>query len=193
MRFAGLFVGAVSVLAVSLSGASADEFTDAMSRAQTAYNEGKFTDAKKELDAASTLVMKKNAERLMPFLPAAKEGWTAKDEDPNAVGSSMLGGGAMTQRTYSKADGSTGITITIMSDSPMLGMAGMFSNPEMAKMAGMNVQIVGNNQPVIIENNGDCSIAVGSRFFITVSGNATPEEKLAYASAIDFAGLSAFQ
>lgn len=192
MRTIPALLAAASLLAVSSTLVHADEFSDAMGRAQTAYTEGKFTDAKKELETASTIVMKKNAERLMPFLPAAKEGWAVKDEDPNAAGSSILGGGAMTQRTYSKSDGSGNVQITVMSDSPMLGMAAMFSNPEMAKMAGMNVQMVGT-QPVMIEENGDVSIAVGSRFFVTVSGNATPEEKLAYASAIDFPGLKAFQ
>jgi hypothetical protein len=183
---------ASSLFALSGGAALADEISDAMAKAQTAYTEGRLADAKRELDMASALIAQKNAERLKVLLPAAIDGWTAADGEAQAMGAAMMGGGIQVSRTYTKGDGTT-VQISILTDSPMMAMVmGMFANPQMAIMSGMKLDKAGEQQ-LLIDQNGDVQAVVANRFFVTVNGSSTGEDKLAYARAIDYPGLTAFQ
>jgi hypothetical protein len=192
MRLAATLFAAASLLALSDGLALADEVTDALAKAQTAYTEGRFADAKRELETATALVAQKNAERMKVLLPAALDGWTANDAEAQAVGAAMLGGGTALSRRYSKADG-TSVQINILTDSPLMAMAMTFmSNPQMAVMSGMKVDQAGQQQ-LLIAQDGNVQAVVANRFLVTVDGNATAEDKLAYAKAIDYPGLTNFQ
>jgi hypothetical protein len=192
MRLARQLTVAATLLALSIGAAVADDVSDAMTKAQTAYSEGRLADAKRELDMASVLIAQKNAERLKVLLPAALDGWTANDGEAQAIGAAFMGGGTTVSRTYSKADGTT-VQISVITDSPMMAMAMTFvTNPQMAVMSGMKLDKAGEQQ-LIIAQDGNVQAVVANRFFVTIDGSATAEDKLVYAKAIDYPGLTSFQ
>jgi hypothetical protein len=191
MRLARHLTLAASLLALSHAAAFADEVSDAMTKAQTAYTEGRLADAKRELDMASALIAQKNAERLKVLLPAALDGWTATDGEAQAIGAAFMGGGTSVSRSYSKDD--TSVQITILTDSPMMAMAmSLVTNPQMAIMSGMKIDKAGDQQ-LLIAQDGNIQAVVANRFFVTIDGSASGENKLLYAKAIDYAGLTNFQ
>lgn len=181
-------VAAAFVCVASL--ASADEVTDALQAAGTAYQEGKLSDAKRQADTASVYLSQKLAERLKGYLPAAIDGWGSNDGESNAMPAGMFGGGMTANRRYTKDD--LNVELTIMADSPMLAtIMMMVSNPQMAAMSGGRLLTVAGQQGVI-SSEGEVQLVVANRFYITVSGSAAEADKLAYANLIDYTGLAAF-
>jgi hypothetical protein len=118
--------------------ALADEVTDAMSRAGTAYGNGDYKTASTELQTALVAVNQFLIDELIGALPEAPAGWGA--EEPEGIDASAIGAGffasLVVNRTYTTPDGSS-IDMTVSANSPMLMSLRMFiSNPMMASMTG---------------------------------------------------------
>jgi len=178
----------ISFLIMSHASASfADEISDAISEAQKSYQSGDLVSTKQALDTASQLLSQKNAEGLTKALPKPLAGWTAEDADSSAIGIMALGG-SMASRQYKKGE-TNDITVSISADNAMLTQQmTVFANPQMAGLMGKLIKI--NSEKGIQTKEGDITMVIANRFVITVNGNATADDKIAYAKAVDVTELS---
>jgi hypothetical protein len=184
---------AASTLALALAAlpAAADEFTDTLEGALKAYREGDIGGARADLDYAGKLLTSMKSEALAKLLPAAQPGWTreaAAEEDAGASGfMGMLGGGTSAAATYRK--GAESLTITVVADSPMVsGLGAMISG-----MAG-----IGGGKPLRIQRTEFTSQdnalqgVVNGKVMVSVTGDASLEDKTAHLEAMDFQALGNF-
>ncbi|TPE52920.1 hypothetical protein [Amaricoccus solimangrovi] len=164
----------------------ADEFTDTLESALKAYREGDVKAADEDLSYATKLLGSQKAEALAKFLPPAPAGWTREDQAPEdeGVGMAMLGGGTTVSASY--ANGGAEAQITLLADSPMVTSLG-------AMMGGL-AQLTGA-KPMRIkrvefsETDGELRGLVNNRVLVSVSGDASAEEKKTLLEAMDFEGL----
>ena len=166
----------------------ADDITDTMEDALTAYKKGDYVQAKEDLTYAMELLKQKKGETIKGFLPDALDGWKAEDAKSESAGSGMLGGGSTTSRTYTKDKSK--IVISVITDSPLLqGLGSLIGNP-MFNSGGKLKRI--NREKASIKYNakqksGDITIMLDKRFLVTVEGTKVTEDELVeYAKAIDF-------
>jgi hypothetical protein len=183
------FIPAAVALGLVALPAAADEFTDTVDSALSAYRGGDITGAREDLDYALKLLTALKAESLARFLPAALPGWTREEAD--AAESSgmmgMLGGGSTAAATYRR--GADELTITLLANSPMIsGMAAMMSG----------ISAIGGGKPIRIQRTEftqaeqDLQGVVDGKVLISVGGNASVEDKTAYLEAMDFKALAEF-
>jgi hypothetical protein len=185
------FTPAVLALALALP-AAADEFTDTLESALEAYREGDISGAREDLDYAGKLLGALKSEALAKFLPAALPGWTrgeaSADEAAAGAGfAGMLGGGASAAATYTK--GAESLTITLVADSPVMsGIGAMISG--VAGLAGGKPMRIERTE--FAEHEGDLQGMVDERVMVSVTGDASVEDKKAFLEAMDFEALGDF-
>jgi hypothetical protein len=168
----------------------ADEVTDTINEALSAYEKGDTVQATEDLNYALELIRQQKGNRLKSFLPEPLSGWKAGEVETESMGAAMMGGGMMLHRNYHKDNAE--IAIEIVTDSPLIqSMSMMFSNPMFA--AGKLKRI--HKQKAIIEYNanqhaGKLSMMVDNRILITIKGrNVSENDLIAYAKAIDIEGM----
>ena len=185
---------------VSLSGVCfADEVTDNLDTAKSAYEAGKYSESIQALDYAGSLIRQKKGEAVVKLLPPAPKGWIAEEGESESSGSAMMGGIVGAKRVY-RRDGADGrVTIQIQSDSPLLQSYGMmFANPMLLTASGAKLETIkGQKCAVTFKNggkNGDIKAVVDSRYMITIDGDElTRDELVSFAKAIDYSALSALK
>ena len=183
---------AALVAALAAAPAGADEFTDVIQDALDAYADGDVKVATEELEYAMQLLGGMKAESLARFLPDAQPGWTREDAtEADAEGAgmamAMFGGGTTAAATYRRGDEE--MTITLVADSAMVtGIGAMLTG-----MAG-----IGGGKPIRIQrtqfamNEGELQGVVDGEVLVSVSGNASVEDKTAHLEAMDFGALADF-
>lgn len=165
--------------------AHADEVSDTLKSALTAYEEGDLSYALEELEFAKQLMQEMKTADLEKFLPEAPDGWTREVSDDVNAGMAIFGGGSGSEATYSKGDES--FSITIMADNPMVGaLSGMMSN---ASLMGIKLERVGRLK--YLNQDGELSGIVDGRILIQASG-ADVETMKAVLAEIDHRGLEDF-
>lgn len=169
--------------------AMADEVTDALAAAQTAYAAGDLNGAAAQITTASKAVLALQAAKLAGFLPEAPVGWTREVDASAAEGMALMGvAGNTVQARYDDAQGN-GFTLTLTADSPMVAqMAGILSNPQMMAVMGKVVKVAGQD---MLEQDGALSAMVGGRVLVQAQGadSATMQGVL---QTLDFAGLARY-
>jgi hypothetical protein len=183
-----LFLPAALAVALAAMPVFADEFTDVIDGALEAYDDGDISIAREELDYAIKLLAMMKSESLADFLPEALPGWTKTEGSGGDAGAmAILGGGTTASAEYS--NGSNNISMTLMADSPLVsGMAAMITG--MASMGG--------GKPVRIQrtqfgvNDDEMQGVVNKRVMVTLSGNASVEDKKAYLEMMDLKALGNF-
>lgn len=186
MRKTALALGIVTAMLAPFP-AMADDVTDALEQAVSAYKNNDLKTARQQADLAATLMAQKSAEGIKEALPGALSGWQADDANTQGASASMFGGGIQAARSYQNENGDS-VNIEIIGDSPMMTqMALMLSNPAMAASMGKIVKVAGRQ--AIRKEDDELTMIVANRFLVTVSGSAGEQDKLAYAEAIDFARL----
>jgi hypothetical protein len=185
-----LFLPAALAAALAAMPVSADEFTDVIDGALEAYGDGEITIAREELDYAIKLLAMMKSESLSGFLPEALPGWTKTKGDGGDGGGAamaMLGGGTTASAEYS--NGSNNVSMTLMADSPLVsGMAAMITG--MASMGGGKPVRIQRTQFGI--NDDEMQGVVNKRVMVTLSGNASVEDKKAYLEMMDLKALGNF-
>lgn len=191
---------ATCVSLVSLSATCfADEVTENLDTAKSAYDAGKYSEAITALDYAGSLIRQKKGEAVVKLLPAAPKGWTAEEAESESSSSSMMGGIVGAKRVYRRAEGDGRVTIQIQSDSPLLQTYGMmFANPMLMTSSGAKLETIkGQKCAVTFKNggkNGDVKAVVDNRYMITIDGDdLTREELVSFAKAIDYNALAALK
>lgn len=181
---------AAAIALLPLQTARADEFTDVIDSALAAYRDGDIKVATEELDYAGKLLAQMKATELSKHLPAAPAGWTrAEEADAEDTGAAMamFGGGTTAAASYSK-EGQE-MTLTLVANSAMVtGIGAMLTG-----LAG-----VGGGKPMRIQrtefavNEGELQGVVDGKVLVSVSGNATLEEKTALIEAMNLKALADF-
>jgi hypothetical protein len=164
--------------------ASADQVTDALAAASTAYDDGNYKEASTQTQTALVGINQKLIELLIAAMPAPPSGWTA--EDPEGLDSSAFGmgfwAGLVVDRTYYTPSGSP-IEFTIAANSPMLATLRMFlSNPMLAQMSGqsgMETTTVCGNDAIkeFSDGQADLNILAGNATLISISGQSAADQE----------------
>jgi hypothetical protein len=170
-----------------MSPAAADDITDAIDQASKAYKSGDLTAAKQQLDLASQLVVQKNAESFVEFLPAPLAGWKADKVDTSATSAGMFGASSAS-RSYTSANDDS-VEVTITGDSAMLmQFATLLNNPAMAAAMGKLIRV--GSHRAIQNTDGDIHLVAANKFLVTVTGSANKAAKLSYAESVNLDRLS---
>jgi hypothetical protein len=171
------------------SPARADDVTDQMDQARSAYQKHDLPTAVAALEAAANLLRQAQADALKAVLPPPPPGWNADQVDTSAAGVAMLGGGTTVSRTYH--NGGQQVEVQIITDSPVLqGMAALINSP-LAAAAGMKTVVIGGRPMSYAPNDNSYMTLVGGKTIVKVAGNkATPEATLHdFIAAVDLATL----
>lgn len=168
--------------------ACADDITDAIESARTAYEDGDVQYAAEELTYALQLLNDLKAGSLQSFLPDGQDGWTRSIDDamPGSLG--MMGGGVGAKADYER-DGDS-FSITIMADNPMVAaMGGMLGNTALLSASGAKIVRVGREK--FANQNGELTGLIGNRVLVQASGD-NADAIVAHLESIDFRGLAGF-
>jgi hypothetical protein len=166
----------------------ADDITDTMADALSAYKKGDYVQTQEDLTYVMELLKQKKGDSIKTLLPNALDGWKAEDAKSETAGAGMLGGGATSSRTYTKDKSK--IIIAVVTDSPLLqGLGAIMGNPMFS--SGGKLKRINREKATINYNpqrkSGEITIMLDKRFLITVKGKKVTEDELvAYAKAIDF-------
>jgi hypothetical protein len=181
----GLWIlGAAALVLLAASAASADQVTDALAAARTAYDNQDYKVASTQAQTALVGINQKLIELLVAAMPAPPPGWTAEDPeglDPSAAGMGFWAG-LIVPRTYYPPNGSA-IEFTIAANSPMLATLRMFiSNPMLAQMSGQSgmetTTICGNDAIREFEDNrADLNILPGNATLISITGQSAADQE----------------
>jgi hypothetical protein len=174
------------MLAVLLSTvpAWADDFTNQLDQANTAYGKHDLRGAQKALDTAASLLRQQRLVQWKTVLPDALDGWKAEDVQGTAAAMAMLGGGVSVSRRYrhDRVD----VTIEIVADSPIVtSVAGVI---KMLTMVGGETLVVDGHTAVYRKDDHSLMAIVADKALITVKGqNATEDDLKAYFKATKLA------
>ncbi len=185
-------ISTISLSLFLLSGSiMADDISDTIEDALSAYKKGDISGAKEDLTYVLELLKQKKGDDMKAYLPDALDGWKAEEATSETAGSGMLGGGTTLSRTYTKDKSK--VVIEIVTDSPLLsGLGSMFSNPMFS--SGGKLKRINREKAMINYDKkreaGDISLMIDKRFMVTVKGSHVSEDELIeYTRAIDFKAL----
>jgi hypothetical protein len=166
----------------------ADEVSDAIAAAGTAYAAGDLTGAAEGLKTASAGVAQQRSAALAAFLPASAAGWTVEDDPSFAEGMAMIGGGVGAMKRYTREDG-TQISLSVMTGGEMMdAMAGMFASPEMLAMMGKVVEVKGVS---FVDQGNSVMALVGEKVLVQAEGGAA-DVVLPLLEQVDLEGIAGF-
>lgn len=176
------------VLALFLAGpVVADDVSDALAAAQTAYEAGDVKGTAAQVALAQAGLRAQQNTRLAVYLPEAPAGYTREIVTEFAEGFGMFGGGAGAQARYTTEGGT--FTLDLIADNELVtSMAGMFATPETLAMMG---KVVKAGDALILDQEQNLTSLVGGRVMVTATG-MTSAEMLPVVQAMDFAGLAEF-
>lgn len=168
------------------------EIEQAISEGTQAYQEGQLSQAASQFDYVATLIRQQQAEALGSLFPEPLPGWKAKKVASQGVSATFFGGGINASRNYHK--GSASLEISITKDSPLLqAMAVLFSNANMASMAGYKVKRINGHTTMFKQddNSLELHMLIASNILIQLNGSGLSETDLyAYAEALDIDAIS---
>ena len=183
-----VLLSALLIAAAPLSPALADDVTDQIKEALSAYDHKDLPTAIAGLDAALNLIRQMRADTYGALLPDAPAGWTAEKAETIAAGLAMAGGGTGATRKYHK--GNDTVTVSILADSPLMQAMSMLASTGIAGMGGMRTQIVNGRRTIYMKDDGAFTTMVGDRVMVRVEGKGLPEDTLKqFLTAVDFTAV----
>lgn len=191
-----IFTVLTLILALLAPSAQADEVTDQLAAAGTAYTAGELRSAIQALNFASAKIQEQINDRLLKLLPEPLTGWEADAPESEAGGVAAMVVGTMLSRTYHRPDGAE-VELRLMADSPMLGMMTMMMQTPFLMQASNEMRVYTNrgHQGMIQHEDGsdswEISLMIGSRILIQAKGSgiADQQEVQAYLDAIDLTAV----
>ena len=175
---------AATALALIASPIWADEVTDTLQSAISAYEEGDLTYALEEMAYAKQLIDTKKADALQGFLPPAPDGWTREMDTEMSAGMAMFGGGIGASAEYMSPDGDEQITLTIMAGNQMvMAFGGMMGN---AAAMGAKIERVGREKFML--KDGELTSVIDNKVMVQASGGE-PAQMIGLLEQIDFRAL----
>jgi hypothetical protein len=174
--------------------ALADDVTEYLDAARSAYNDGNYSEALSSIDTVSQLIRQKKAEAVMKVLPNAPSGWEASEPESEGMAAGLMGGMVSAKREYTKGDAR--IEIQVQSDSPLLqAMVSMFSNPMLLSAGGAKLELVKGTKYAITYNkenkDGEAKAVIDNRYVVSITGHDVAREDLvAFAQALNASALT---
>jgi hypothetical protein len=187
MNFRALTLS-LSIAVASVSFAWADDVTDQINEALSAYGRRDIPTAIAGLDAALSLLRQMRADSYGALLPDAPAGWTADKVETIAAGMVMAGGGTGATRKYHR--GNDTVTVSILTDSPLLQVMSSLAASGITGMGGMQTRIVNGRRTIYAKDDGSFTAIVADRIMVRVEGRGQPEDTLKqFLTAVDFAAV----
>jgi hypothetical protein len=187
MNFRGLLLSLLVAIAPA-SVAWADDVTDQINEAVSAYGKRDLPTAIAALEAALNLMRQSRADAYSALLPAAPPGWTADKAETISAGVAMVGGGTGATRKYRKGDAE--VTVSILADSPLLQAMSALASSGLAAIGGMRTEIVNGRRTLYMKDDGALTTFVGDRVLVRVEGKDQTEDTLKqFLTAVDFAAV----
>lgn len=169
--------------------ARADEVSDALSAAVTAYEAGDIAATATQIKAAQAALGAQQSAKLAAFLPEAPAGWTRTLTEGFSEGLGIAGGGVGVEATYASDDGAASFNMTYIADNPMVtAMGGMLGDATMMAMMGKVVKV---GDVSLLNQDGAFSALIGNRVMLNAQG-ASEEVILPVLESVDYAGLGTF-
>jgi hypothetical protein len=176
------------MVASPLSFAWADDVTDQINEAVTAYGRKDLPTAIAGLEAALSLMRQMRADAYGALLPDAPSGWTADKAETVSMGPVMAGGGTGATRKYHK--GSDTVIVSILADSPLMQAMSALASAGMAGLGGMQTRIVNGHRTIYMKDEGSFTSIVADRIIVRVEGRGQTEDVLKqFLTAVDFAAV----
>ncbi len=176
-----------SCLCASLP-AHADEVSDALDAATTAYAAGDLPNAAAHITAAGKEIAKAQSLLLAAHFPAAPDGWTRSDNTDMAEGMAVMGGGAGAEANYTDPGGMT-VALTAFADNMMVqSFAGILADPQMLAMMGKTVNI---NGVAFLDQEGQTTMALLDNR-VLLQANGASEQAQMLLGLIDLAAMGKF-
>jgi hypothetical protein len=168
--------------------ARADDVTEQINEALTAYGRKDTQTAIAGLEAALNLLRQSRADTYGGSLPAVPSGWTADAVETVSVGAALVGGGVGASRKYHK--GGDLVTVSIIADSPLLQAMTALASSGIAALGGMRTEIVNGRRTIYMKDDGAYMTIVADRILVRVEGKDQPEAVLKqFLAAVDFAAV----
>jgi hypothetical protein len=174
--------------AAPLVPAHADDVTDQIHEALTAYGKKDLPTAISGLQAALNLIRQMRADTYGALLPGPIEGWTAVKVETIPAAVAVAGGGTGASRKYHK--GNAEVTVSILADSPLLQAMSALASSGLAALSGMRTEIVNGHRTLYMVEDGAFTSFVGDRILVRVEGKDLPEDTLKqFLIAVDFPAI----
>src|SRR5580658_2010354 len=175
-------------LLLAASPAWADDVTDQIHEALGAYDHKDLPTAIAGLEAALNLMRQMRADAYGALLPDAPSGWTADKAETMSSGMGMAVGGTGATRKYHK--GNDTVTVSILTDSPLLQVVSSLAGSGMVGIGGLQTRIVNGRRTIYMKDEGSYTTIVGDRVLVRVEGHGQPEDELKkFLTAVDFAAV----
>jgi len=166
--------------------AAADEITDALNSALSAYQDGDVKYALEELNYAKQKLTELQVDALAQYLPEAPAGYQREMNTEMGAGMMLMGGGTGAEATYSN-DAGDSFTVSLFADNPMVGaMAGMLGN---AAAMGAKVERIGRDKVMV--QDGEITGLIDNRILVKASGG-DPALMLEVLKTMDLRALANF-
>ena len=176
------------VSAALLLPAHADDISDQINEALSAYGRKDTATAIAGLEAALNMLRQSRADAYGALLPAAPPGWTADEVETISLGVAMVGGGTGATRKYHR--GVDEVTVSILADSPLLQAVSAFTSSGMAALGGMRTQIINGRRTIYMKDDAAFTTIVADRILVRVEGKDQSEATLKqFLNAVDFAAV----
>jgi hypothetical protein len=173
------------IVTYMVSSARADDVTDEINQALNAYNRKDLPNAMAGLQAALDLLRQNRADTFGAMLPNPPPGWIADRVETVSLGVAMAGGGTGATRRYRR--GADTVTVSILTDSPMLQAMSALASSGMTAMRGARTQIVNGRRAVYSKDDDTFTVIVADRILVRVEGRNQPEDTLKqFLTAMDF-------
>lgn len=181
-----LALAAIAAAFVAGAAARADDFSDHLDKARSAYAAHDLRGAQRELGDAEGLIRQFRLKQWKVVLPDALDGWRAENVEGTAAAMAMLGGGVSVSRRYRK-DGAS-VNIEIIADSPIV--ASVSGVIKMLTAVGAETMTVAGHTVVYRKEDHSMMAIVADKALITVKGSSASEDDLkSYFKAINIAEI----
>jgi hypothetical protein len=166
--------------------ARADDFTDQLDEARTAYSKHDLATAQTALNAAVTLMHQQRVEQWKAVLSEPLPGWKGEEAKSASAGVALFGGGISVSRIY-RDDGGASITVTIVSDSPLIAAMGGVLNG-LITTEDSKLLVIGGRKATYNKPDDSIMTMVADKAMVTVkgAGGARDDDLKAYFKAIRF-------
>jgi hypothetical protein len=176
------------VAAGSLSPAFADDVTDQINQALSAYSRKDLPTAILGLQSALDLMRQSRADTYGALLPNPPPGWTGEKVETVSLGVAMAGGGTGATRKYTR--GNETVTVSILADSPMLQAMSALAGSGLAGIGGMQTRIVNGRRTIFVKDDASYTMIVADHILLRVEGRGQTEETLKqFLTGVDLAAL----
>jgi hypothetical protein len=162
--------------------AGADEVTDQLASAKTAYDSGQLRSAVEALNFASAKIQEQITASLLTLLPEPLAGWQADPPQAQSGGIAAMVTGTTLSRRYVGADGAE-VTLNLMADSPMMPMLTMAMSMPAMMQGNPNMKVYsfkgnrGTIEHAADSEDHEITLMVGNRLLIQSKGTKIKDSK----------------